>query len=514
MPLRNKSLLIKMAHFLLFGLVIGSILLLNGKQAHAGAPQECPVVVVFGAAGDLVRRFVWRSLWEVFLETGPMVVVATSRDDVSGLLGELNSVIDCSDGSETCISRFKVWNACTNGFQLREDGDYRRLNETLLEWTSKCGCSESQRLFYLAVPPSAYASLAKQIDAFMRPSASVGSIKVALEKPFGSDLHTSLTMSEQLKQYLKEDEIYRVDHYLAKPAVRGIVQFLCHNRQHLKELLNGDNVDRVQVVARESLTAAGRTGYYDKYGVVRDMMQNHLTQVLALIVADLSADSCQSSSGLEAKRVEFLKSLNPASLHHTLLAQYADYSEHVRAGGGNMDSRTATFATTVLSSSTDSWRGTRFLLTSGKALPQKSTYAAVAFKSAPGACPKEIVFIIKDQELESGVLVSSNFGGDVITGEKGLPPTTILASDTNVMLTPGCTYLFFACQDCETEAYTNVVRSLIEGERCSFVSTESLLESWRVWTGLVEAMDVSEAGLFKYDSRNVHLIDITPWSSK
>lgn len=514
MPLRNKLLIIKMARFLIFGLMIGLFLLLNGEEAHAGTPQGCPVVVVFGSAGDLVRRFVWRSLWEVFLENGPMVVVATSRDDVSGLLGELNSAIECSGGSETCIGRFKVWNACTNSFQLKEDGDYRRLNETLPEWTSKCGCSESQRLFYLAVPPSAYASLAKQIDAFVRPSASVGPIKVALEKPFGSDLHTSLTMSEELKQYLKEDEIYRIDHYLAKPAVRGIVHFLCHNRQDLQHLLNGDNVDRVHVVARESLTAAGRTGYYDKYGVVRDMMQNHLTQLLTLIVADLSADSCQSSSGLEAKRVEFLKTLNPASLHHTLLAQYTDYREHVREGGGNVDSRTATFATTVLSSSTDSWRGARFLLTSGKALPQKSTYAAVAFKSDPGACPKEIVFIIKDHELESGVFVSFDFGGDVITGKEGLPPATVIASDTNIMLTPGCAYLFFACQDCETEAYTNVVRSLIEGERCSFVSTESLLESWRVWTGLVEAMDASEAGPFRYDSSNIHLIDITPWSSK
>ena len=509
MSLRNN----KMSKFLLCCLLTGSFLLLSGEGATADAPRECPVVVVFGAAGDLVRRFVWRSLWEVFLESGPIVVVATSRDNVSGLLDELNSDIKCSDGSEACIDGLKLWNTCTNAFRLREDGHYHTLNETLPEWTSKCGCSETQRLFYLAVPPSAYAPLVKQIDAFMRPIKGGGQIKVALEKPFGSDLRTSLAMAEQLQQQLKEDEIYRVDHYLAKPAVRGIMHFLCRNRHHLKGLLNGENVERIQVVARESLTAAGRTGYYDKYGVVRDMMQNHLTQVLTLIVADLTADSCQSSSSLEAKRVEFLKTLNPASLPHTLLAQYAGYRNHVGADGGNGGTNTATFATTVLSSFTGSWKGARFVLTSGKALPHKSTYATVTFKSAPGTCPKELVFVIKDHEHQSGVLVSSHFS-DVITGGKGLLPTTVFASNTSVMLTPGCAYLFFACQDCETEAYTNVVRSLVEGDRQSFVSTESLLESWRVWSGLVEEMDASQAQPFKYNSSNVHLIDVTPWSSQ
>ena len=502
-----------MSKFLLFCLLTGSLLLLNGEEAIADAAQGCPVVVVLGAAGDLVRRFVWRSLWEVFLETGPMVVVATSRDNATGLLDELNSVVKCSEDSETCINRLKVWNMCTNGFQLREDGHYRMLNETLPGWTRKCGCYEEQRVFYLAVPPSAYTPLAKQIDAFMRPVARRGQIKVALEKPFGSDLHTSLTMAEQLKQHLNEDEIYRIDHYLAKPAVSGILHFLCHNRHHLKGLLNGDNVERIHVVAREALTAAGRTGYYDKYGVVRDMMQNHLTQVLTLIVADLTADSCQSTSSLEARRVEFLKTLNPASLPHTLLAQYADYQDHVVTDGGSIKTKTATFATTVLSTSSGSWRGTRFIITSGKALPHKSTYATVAFKSAPGECPKEMVFIIKDDELKSGVLVSSHFS-DVITGQKGLPPTTLVAGNTNIMLTPGCVYLFFACQDCETDAYTNVVQSLIEGDKHSFVSTESLLESWRVWTDLVEEMDASKAQPFTYNSSNIHLIDVTPWSSQ
>lgn len=501
-----------MANFLLTCLLTGSFLLLTGAEAVADTSQGCPVVVVFGAAGDLVRRFVWRSLWDVFLETGPIVVVATSRDNVSGLLEELNSVITCSEDSETCSYRLKLWNMCTNAFRLKENGHYQALNDTLPGWTSKCSCSETQRVFYLAVPPSAYAPLAKQIDTYMRPVVGLDLVKVAVEKPFGSDLNTSLAMAEQLKRHLKEDEIYRIDHYLAKPAVNGILRFLCDNLHQLKGLLNGENVERIHVVAKEALTAAGRTGYYDRYGVVRDMMQNHLTQVLTLIAADLTADGCQSSSVLEAKRVEFLKTLNPASLPNTLLAQYADYHDHVEADGGSRNTKTATFATAVLSSNAKKWSCTRFIVTSGKALPYKSTYAVIAFKSVPGDCPKEIIFMIKDPELTSGVLMSSHFSGDVIAGQKGLPPTTIVASGNSRILTPGCTYLSFACQDCETEAYTNVVRSLIGGERHSFVNTESLLESWRVWTGLVEEMDASKEQLFTYNNSNVHLIDVTPCS--
>ena len=501
-----------MANFLpvLACLLTCSFLLLAGAEAVSDTSQGCPVVVVFGAAGDLVRRYVWRSLWDVFLETGPMVVVATSRENVSGLLDELNSFITCIEDSETCSYHLKLWNTCTNAFRLKEDSHYQALNETIPVWTSQCGCSETQRVFYLAVPPSAYAPLAKQIDTFMRPIVGHDRIKVAVEKPFGSDLNTSLAMAEQLKQHLKEDEIYRIDHYLAKPAVHNILRFLCDNIHPLKGLLNGENVERIHVVAKEALTAAGRTGYYDRYGVVRDMMQNHLTQVLTLIATDLTADGCQSSSDLEAKRVEFLKTLNPASLPNTLLAQYADYHNHVEADGGNRDTRTATFATSVLSSSAGNWSCTRFIVTSGKALPYKATYAVIAFKSTPGDCPKEIIFIIKDPELKSGVLVSSHFSGNVITGQKGLSPATIVANDDNRILTPGCSYLSFACQDCETEAYTNIVRSLLQGERRNFVSTESLLESWRVWTGLVEEMDGSKEELFTYNDSNVHLIDVTP----
>ena len=483
--------------------VIQLLLLLPG----AAPGPECPAIIILGSTGDLVRRYIWEAIWGTFTVETPVNIVATTREDKTGLLDSLNDELKCSSKEDCPREKMAMWKKCTASYLLKNEKDYQKLNDFLETASARCGCVESQRLFYLAVPPSAYASISHHIHQYTRPQGGGVPLKVVLEKPFGGTLSEALHLVHQLQASLQEEEIFRVDHYLGKMAVQSILNFRC-SQTKLNEYFSSDQIARIDVTAAESLTVALRTGYFDQYGTIRDMLQNHLTQLLLMATISLP-QNCLDTQEIEASKLVLLKSVSTAVHRRALIGQYAGYRDHVIADGGGRGSRTVTFATAVLTSSSSQWAGTKFVLTSGKALSHKSTHVRIAFKVDQDGCYREIIFIIhEDGGLDPGVVFSERIS-DLIDYKQS-DVHQIDGSDYQI-LRDGCGYIYLPCHSCGLDAYSNVIQSALEGDTSVFVSSAVLLESWRVWTGLVEEIDSSKEQPIIYDTSNLSTLAFTPW---
>ena len=162
---------------------------------------------------------------------------------------------------------------------------------------------------------------------YARPSSDNTILRVAVEKPFGKDLQSAQTLADHLQKYLNSNEVLIVDHYLHKPGVSQILDFRLSNLDKLNPIWNAKYISHVEVVAREMLSVEGRT-YYDQYGVVRDMLQNHLTEIVALLIADLtnfSSVESESNFDLNKAKLEALKTIYPPFVNNVVLGQYFDY---------------------------------------------------------------------------------------------------------------------------------------------------------------------------------------------
>eukprot|EP00049_Salpingoeca_infusionum_P026485 m.25922 g.25922 ORF g.25922 m.25922 type:complete len:426 (-) comp8777_c0_seq4:699-1976(-) len=265
-------------------------------------------IILVGANGNLAKKYLWQSWFDLThsqSDTTAFQVWAGTRLSNDDAYTQLPNLIRSS--IQTCPPEFdsSKCEAAINAFveacafvRLKTEHDYEELSSAI-EHTSH---REDGRLFYLSVPPSAYPFLAKTISTVARPSPSAW-LRVVFEKPFGSDLSSAKELSEQLSTYLQEHEIYRIDHYLGKPGVQQIMQFKTENRQLFNKLFHSNRVQRVEIVSTEKEDCAGRTRFYNEYGVIRDIFQNHLTEILALVAMEIPDDTVSATHAQLKTRV-------------------------------------------------------------------------------------------------------------------------------------------------------------------------------------------------------------------
>ena len=244
---------------------------------------------------------------------GSRDVVEKGQKKVDRILSEN---INCEgDDCARDIAAF-VNNVVKPYVRVKTTDHYSELHK-IIESDVKSTCS-SGRLFYLAVPPSAYATIANAINTLARPSQ--GWLRAVFEKPFGSDYDSALKMADDLSNSLTEKEIYRIDHYLGKQALQGIPELFAKNQDNLGRIMNQVYVDRIEVAMMETEDCAGRTGFYDKYGVIRDVFQNHLSEMLALILSDVPVSP--------ENRLESLRNVQ-IDRNEITIGQYDEYQSHV-----------------------------------------------------------------------------------------------------------------------------------------------------------------------------------------
>ena len=251
--------------------------------------------------------------------------------------------------------------------------DYRRLRKYL--HTVENGAAN--RLYYLATAPIFFAPAAANLGMAGLADQSHGWRNLIVEKPFGRDLASAETLNRQLHAVFHESQIYRIDHYLGKETAQNIL-FLRFANTIFEPVWNRRYVDYVQITVAEKVDVGHRGGYYDAAGVLRDMFQNHLLQLLSLVAmeppASLDADAIRN------EKVKLLSAIRPIPLSDTVRAQYDGYRN---APGVAKNSQTPTFAALKLHIDNWRWKGVPFYLRSGKALAAKTSEIAIQFQSPP-----------------------------------------------------------------------------------------------------------------------------------
>ena len=239
----------------------------------------------------------------------------------------------------------------------------------------------ANRLYYMSIPPSLFPAIISNLHATHQLQENGGWRRVVVEKPFGTDLATAKKLNQQIHKVLKEDQIYRIDHYLGKETVQNIL-FTRFANTIFEPLWNRNYIDSIQITVSEEVGVGHRGGYYDGVGVIRDMFQNHLMQLVTLVAMEPPASF--NADALRNEKVKVLSAIQPINgqqaAYNTVRAQYRGYRDEMDV---KKDSITPTYAALRLFINNWRWQGVPFYLRSGKNMAEKQTQIIIRFKEPP-----------------------------------------------------------------------------------------------------------------------------------
>lgn len=336
-------------------------------------------IVIFGASGDLTRRKLIPALYNSFCKErlpAKLQIVGfarrpwhddTFREPLQNGVKEFSDIYD----EQTWHSFAETIHYFQGNLDVAED--YARLGEFL----HKLEGGPANRLYYLATAPEFYGLAATYLGKAGMADESEGTRNLVIEKPFGHDLPSALALNETVHTHWLERQIYRIDHYLGKETAQNML-FMRFANIIFEPLWNRNYIDHVQITVAEAVDVGTRAGYYDEAGVLRDMFQNHLLQLLTLIAMEPPAPF--NADTLRNEKVKVLCAVRPIAMENTVRAQYEGYRE---APNVENDSQTPTYAALKLNIDNWRWQGVPFYLRSGKALAKKHSEIAIVFKRPP-----------------------------------------------------------------------------------------------------------------------------------
>ena len=451
-------------------------------------------VVIFGATGDLTKRKLVPALYRLVQERllpGEFAVVGAARTEMShdDFRGKMKDAI--AQFSEAKRVDEEIWGSFAQGLyyssvNIDAPEDYKRLSDLLDQIDRERG-TQGNRVFYLSTAPALYAEAVRQLGQSGLVNQEKGWRRVIIEKPFGTDLATAKQLNRDIHEHLEESQIYRIDHYLGKETVQNLMVFRFANGIY-EPLWNRQYIDHVQITNAETVGVEGRGGYYDKAGVVRDMIQNHVFQVLSHVVMEPPA-----SLGAEAVRDEKIKAMmaarpfTPERIRaECVRGQYGPGSiagkpvpGYREEQGVPPDSATETFAMVTMYFDNWRWSGVPFYIRSGKRLAKRVTEIAIQFKDAPHqlfgremmeqVAPNQLIVRIQPDEG-----ITLRFGAKV-------PGQVTRIRDVNMDFRYGSS---FGVQ--LAEAYERLILDCILGDPTLYARTDMTERGWEIVMPILE----------------------------
>ncbi|KAF5305134.1 hypothetical protein FQA39_LY09396 [Lamprigera yunnana] len=441
------------------------------------------ILVIFGASGDLAKKKLYPTLWLLYKdkllpEKTTIYGYARSNLSISQIRENCKPYVKLLPNEDNLYEEFWKQNHYISGLYDAK-ADFVKLNHALL--THERG-STGNRLLYLALPPTVYESVTYNIRETCM--AKKGWTRVVVEKPFGKDSKSSQKLSDHLASLFTESQIYRIDHYLEKEMVQNIMTIRFANRI-FNPIWNRDNIASVLISFKEPIGTEGRGGYFDEYGIIRDVMQNHLLQILTLVAMEKPIS--QRPDDVRNEKVKVLRAIKSLTIDEVVLGQYIGNPQgkddakvsYLDDPTVTKDSKTPTFALAALHINNERWEGVPFILKAGKALNEKKTEVRVQFKDVAGDIfggkPKRNELVIRIQPGEAMYL-------------KMMVKTPAVAFDveeTELELTYSSRYANIKLPD----AYELVIRDVICGSQMNFVRSDELVEAWRIFTPLLHEIE-------------------------
>ena len=458
------------------------------KQAPTN--QETPaILVIFGITGDLAKRKVLPAIYHLFKENllpKHTQIVGTSRRAMSNdeLLAQVElCVLEVDNVCDP--DALQVFRDNLRMVQLNpvNDADYDTLHRTLDDIDAAKG-QKLNRLYYLSVPPQVYGPVIRRLGEHgLNTNGENGDpvSRLLVEKPFGYDVASAQSLIQETAAVFREDQIFRIDHYLAKETAQNILTFRQHNPV-FSSIWDGQHIRAVEVRAAEQIGIEGRANFYDSVGALRDLVQSHLLQLLTLTLMDLPTNPSDNNQ-LHASKQAFLEALQPIApdevRQRVVRAQYDDYRREV----GHQDSTTETFVSVELYSQLPKWQGVPLRLTTGKALDAKQTSITVYLGTPEADCNKLTFRIQPDEGIDVQLLVKRPGYAD-----------DIQAADMNF------SYASSFQNDVQPDAYERVLVDAVRGDKALFATSEEVMASWHILQPILDAWTRTSDDLRHYPS--------------
>lgn len=466
-------------------------------------------MVIFGASGDLVARklasALFRLTYDGILAEKDIIICGVARRDWSDdtFRDKLRAAV--RDGEHKDIFSDEVWDRLASRiFYVRGDAHeqetFDRLEARLTELgEQEPGRPDRNRLYYLATLPSLYPDIIDGLGRLKLQNPDRGWTRIVIEKPFGHDLESARSLNRQLRQYFEEREIFRIDHYLGKETVQNILVLRFANGI-FEPIWNRHYISHVEITVAESAGVGHRAGYYEEAGALRDMVQNHLLQLLSLIA--MEPPSSFQAGAIRDEKVKVLRSiplLTPEQVaSNTVRGQYTRGEINGKSVPGYReepnvapDSNVETFAAIKLMIENWRWAGVPFYLRTGKRLPERSSRIAIAFRCPPHLPFQETMV----PELGSNTMIIHIQPEEGITLSIGakIPGPEIRIRNVDMEF-----FYDRSFTERSAEAYEYLLLEAMLGDTTMFTRDDETDAAWALISGIHEAWDAGISPLQTY----------------
>ena len=456
---------------------------------------EPGVVVIFGASGDLTKRKLLPALFhleQAGLLPNEFGIVGVARRDLGGEFAEdmkkgileFGGVKEGADKLDEFMGKVSY-----HAMNFDDDAGYTSLKSLLEKYDKEHG-TQGNRLFYLAVAPEYFSDIIHSLGKHGMAHPQSGHTRVIIEKPFGHDLDSARELNDDVNKVFDEGQIFRIDHYLGKETVQNILVFRFANGI-FEPIWNRNYIDHVQITAAESIGIEGRGPFYEKAGAVRDVVQNHMMELLSFVCMEPPVSF--GADAVRQEKVKVWRAIKPIDWSHTVRGQYGPgvvggkpakgYREEDRVGP---KSQTETFAAFKLEIENWRWAGVPFYLRAGKRLQKRATEITIQFKQPPmllfnrqsGPC-MEIQPNLITMRIQPDEGISLRFGAKVPSPDMSVCPVNM---DFNYATAFGTS---------SANGYERLLLDAMLGDATLFAHRDGVEATWSLYTPVLEAWAAS-----------------------